>query len=362
MEIKKILIYAVEREASDLHFSAKLPPYIRINGSLVSTELEPLSPGECKDIAYSMLSPLQIKNFEEKKELDFSYGIKDLGRFRVNLSYQRGSVSIAIRPIKREIPTFSELGLPEEVMVDFTHRPHGLVLICGPTGSGKSTTLAAMIDYINEERACHIVSIEDPIEYLHQHKKALVEQRELGVDTFSFGEASKRVLRQDPDVVLIGEMRDLETIEWALRIAETGHLVLSTLHTGEVIQALGRLIDVFPSSEQKEIATQLSLTLVGIFVQQLLPRMDREGRVLATEVMVTTPAIRNIIREGEFAQIYSHLQIGSNLGMHTINASLAELCRRGEISEEIALSKVTDIKEFKRLIKEKNLRWDGSLT
>ncbi len=362
MEIKKFLIYAVKKDASDLHFSANLPPYVRINGSLVSTELKPLSAEECQDLAYSILSPLQIKIFEKEKELDFSYGVKDLGRFRVNLSYQRGSISTAIRPIKKEIPTFSELGLPEEVMINFTHCPHGLVLICGPTGSGKSTTLAAMINHINEERACHIVSIEDPIEYLHRHKKALVEQRELGVDTLSFSEASKRVLRQDPDVVLIGEMRDLETIEWALRIAETGHLVLSTLHTGEVIQALGRMIDVFPSTGQKEIATQLSLTLLGIVVQQLLPRLDREGRVLATEVMVTTPAIRNIIREGEFTQIYSHLQIGSNLGMHTINASLTALCQKGEISEEVALSKVTDIKEFKRLMKEKRVKWEDSLT
>ncbi len=350
VRIYEILKYSFEKKASDVHILAKLPPFIRIDGKLVQTPFPTLSNEECREIIYQILREEQIKTFEKTKELDFSYGIEGIGRFRINLHYQRGTIGISIRPIKDKIPTFEELGLPSDVIKKMLSFPYGLILICGPTGSGKSTTLASMVDYLNENSPIHIITIEDPIEYLFKHKKAIVEQRELGTDTDSFSEALKRVLRQDPDVVLIGEMRDKETIESALRIAETGHLVLATLHTGEVTQAIGRIVNVFPGEQQPTIRTQLSLILIGVIVQQLIPRLDKKGRVLATEIMVTTPAIRSLIREGNFAQIYSQIQTGGEIGMRTMNSSLAFLYKNGLISKEEAFARSPNLKELKGLI------------
>jgi twitching motility protein PilT len=349
-KIDEILKYAVEKKASDIHILAKLPPFIRINGKLTPTPFPSLSNEECKQIIYEILREEQIKTFERTKELDFSYGIEGIGRFRINLHYQRGTIGISIRPIKDIIPNFEELGLPSDVIKKMLSFPYGLILICGPTGSGKSTTLASMVDYLNENYPLHIITIEDPIEYLFKHKKAIVEQRELGTDTDSFSEALKRVLREDPDVVLIGEMRDKETIESALRIAETGHLVLTTLHTGEVVQAMGRIVNSFPGEQQPTIKTQLSLVLIGVIVQQLIPRLDKKGRVLATEIMIITPAIRSLIREGNFAQIYSQIQTGGEIGMRTMNSSLAYLYKNGLISKEEAFARSPNLKELKGLI------------
>ena len=349
-KIDEILKYAVEKKASDIHILAKISPFIRIDGKLIKTPFPSFSNEECKQIIYEILREEQIKTFERTKELDFSYGIEGIGRFRINLHYQRGTIGISIRPIKDIIPNFEELGLPSDVIKKMLSFPYGLILICGPTGSGKSTTLASMVDYLNENYPLHIITIEDPIEYLFKHKKAIVEQRELGTDTDSFSEALKRVLRQDPDVVLIGEMRDKETIESALRIAETGHLVLTTLHTGEVVQAMGRIVNSFPGEQQPTIRTQLSLVLIGVIVQQLIPRLDKKGRVLATEIMIITPAIRSLIREGNFAQIYSQIQTGREIGMRTMNSSLAYLYKNGLISKEEAFARSPNLKELKGLI------------
>jgi len=349
-KIGEILVYAVEKKASDIHIVAKFPANIRVNGQLIVTEFPELSSDECKDLIYDILSPSQIKSFEEKKELDFSYGVSGLGRFRINLHYQRGSIGIAIRPIKDKIPTFAELGLPSDMLKKLLSQPHGLILICGPTGSGKSTTLASMVEYLNQNFPMHIITIEDPIEYIFKHKRSIVEQREIGIDTDSFNEALKRVLRQDPNVVLIGEMRDIETIEAALRIAETGHLVLATLHTGEVIQAMGRIVNSFSENLQQTVKTQLSLVLLGVFVQQLLPKKDNRGRVLATEIMITNSAIRNLIREGHFEQIYSQIQLGGESGMRTMNSSLLSLYKNGLISKDIALANSPNVKELKKLL------------
>ncbi|MCX7916874.1 MAG: type IV pilus twitching motility protein PilT [bacterium] len=353
LKIDDILKYAVEKRASDIHILAKLTPHIRIDGVLYPTLFPVFSNEECKKLIYSILNDEQIKIFEETKELDFSYGLEGVGRFRINLHYQRGTIGIAIRPIKDKIPSFEELGLPSDVIKKILSNPYGLILICGPTGSGKSTTLASMVEYLNETKALHIITIEDPIEYLFKYKKSIVEQRELGQDTHSFSEALKRVLRQDPDVVLIGEMRDKETIEAALRIAETGHLVLSTLHTGEVVQAMGRIVNVFSGEQQPTIRTQLSLVIIGVIVQQLIPRKDGKGRVLATEIMIATPAIRSLIREGNFAQIYSQIQLGGEIGMRTMNSSLISLYKKGLISEEEMIGRSSNLKELKLLLGKK---------
>ncbi|HOK56739.1 MAG TPA: type IV pilus twitching motility protein PilT [bacterium] len=351
--IDDLLKYAVNQKASDIHLLAKLPPHIRIDGILYPVPFPALSNEECKKLIYSILSQEQIKIFENTKELDLSYGIDGVGRFRINLHYQRGTIGISIRPIKDKIPTFEELGLPSDVIKKMLSNPYGLILICGPTGSGKSTTLASMVEYLNERESLHIITIEDPIEYLFKYKKSIVEQREIGQDTYSFAEALKRVLRQDPDVVLIGEMRDKETIEAALRIAETGHLVLSTLHTGEVVQAMGRIVNVFSGDQQPTIRTQLSLVIIGVIVQQLIPRKDGNGRILATEIMIATPAIKSLIREGNFAQIYSQIQLGGELGMKTMNASLISLYKKGLISKEEMYGRSNNIKELKLLLGEK---------
>ncbi len=336
--LPELLKALVELDGSDLHLTTNTPPQVRIHGKLQPLDLPALTPAETKQLAYSVLTDSQKKRFEESSELDFSFGIRGLARFRCNVFNQRGATAAVYRVIPEKIKTFQELGLPA-VIANLAERPRGLVLVTGPTGSGKSTTLASMIDKINGERHEHILTIEDPIEYIHPHKGCLVNQRELHSDTQSFTSALRAALREDPDIVLIGEMRDLETIESALRIAETGHLTFATLHTNSASQTINRIIDVFPSHQQGQIRTQLSLVLEGIVCQTLLPRADGKGRALAMEIMVPTPAIRNLIRDDKVHQIYSSMQAGQEkVGMQTMNQSLATLYLKRIITLEAALS------------------------
>jgi twitching motility protein PilT len=336
--LPELLRVLVDQNGSDLHLTTNTPPQIRVHGKLRQLDLPPLNPAETKQLTYSVLTDLQKKRFEETMELDFSFGIRGLARFRCNVFNQRGAVGAVYRLIPEEIKGFSELGLPS-VIANLAERPRGLVLVTGPTGSGKSTTLAAMIDKINTERNDHILTIEDPIEYIHPHKGCLVNQREVHSDTQSFSNALRAALREDPDIVLIGELRDLETIESALRIAETGHLTFATLHTNSAAQTINRIIDVFPAHQQGQIRTQLSLVLEGIICQALLPRADSKGRVVSLEIMVPTPAIRNLIREDKVHQIYSMMQAGQEkLGMQTMNQSLATLYHKRLISLEMAIA------------------------
>lgn len=345
----------LEKDATDLHISTGTPPRIRIDGTLSPLNEPPLTPADTKALCYSILTDAQKHKFEENNELDLSFGVKGLSRFRGNIFVQRGAVSGAFRMIPYKIRTFSELGLPP-VIDKLSHKPRGLILVTGPTGSGKSSTLAAIIDKINNERQEHIITVEDPVEYLHPHKQCLVNQREVNADTNSFGAALKYVLRQDPDVVLIGEMRDLETIEAALTVAETGHLTLATLHTNNTVQTINRIIDVFPAHQQEQIRVQLSFVLEGIVAQQLLPRKSGKGRVLAVEVFVPTPAIRNLIREDKIHQLYSMMQAGqAKFGMQTMNQSLFELYRRGDLSYEDALGKSTLPEELLNMMQRSNL-------
>lgn len=333
----ELLELMVKSNASDLHITTGSPPRIRVDGKLVPLNMPPLTASDTKELCYSILTDAQKHKFEENLELDLSFGIKGLSRFRANIFMQRGAVAAAIRQIPWQIKSFKELGLPD-VINELVKKPRGLILVTGATGSGKSTTLAAMIDRINEERPDHIITIEDPIEYLHPHKKALINQREVNADTKSFKDALKYVLRQDPDVVLIGEMRDLETIEAALTVAETGHLTLATLHTNTAVQTINRIIDVFPPHQQEQVRVQLSFVLEGIICQQLIPRKTGGGRVLAIEILIPNPAIRNLIREDKIHQIYSMMQTGqAKYGMQTMNQSLLELYQKGLISYEDAL-------------------------
>ncbi len=335
--LPELLKALVELDGSDLHLTTNTPPQVRIHGKLQPLDLPALTPAETKQLAYSVLTDSQKKRFEETQELDFSFGIRGLARFRCNVFNQRGAAAAVYRVIPEKIKNFQELGLPS-VIATLAERPRGLVLVTGPTGSGKSTTLAAMIDKINGERHEHILTIEDPIEYIHPHKSCLVNQRELHSDTQSFSSALRAALREDPDIVLIGEMRDLETIESALRIAETGHLTFATLHTNSASQTINRIIDVFPAHQQGQIRTQLSLVLEGIVCQTLLPRADGKGRSLAMEIMVPTPAIRNLIRDDKVHQIYSSMQAGQEkAGMQTMNQSLATLYMKRQITLETAL-------------------------
>jgi len=346
----ELLNILIERGGSDLHITTGTYPQIRLHGRLAPlTEFEVLTPQDTQRLAYSVLNEAQKQKFEEENELDLSFGIQGLARFRCNVFRQRGAAAAAIRVIPFKIRSFEELGLPA-VVAHLSERPKGLVLVTGPTGSGKSTTLAAIIDKINNERSDHIVTIEDPIEFVHQHKKCMVNQREVSSDTQSFTNALKYVLRQDPDVVLIGEMRDLETIAAALTIAETGHLTLATLHTNSCAQTMNRIIDVFPPHQQPQVRSQLSLVLEGVLSQTLIPRFDGRGRVLSLEIMINTPAIRNLIREEKIHQIYSAMQAGTKFGMQTMNQSLAALVQRGLITRDEGLNRSTLPDELNQLL------------
>lgn len=349
--LHQLLKAMVDRGASDLHITTGTPPQLRVDGELVPLpRLNPLSPVDTKQLCYSILTDAQKHKFEEENELDLSFGVKGLSRFRANIFLQRGAVAGAFRTIPFKILTFQELGLPP-IVTDLTKKPRGLILVTGPTGSGKSTTLASIIDKINKDRHEHIMTIEDPIEYLHPHQNCLVNQREVGADTRSFKTALKYILRQDPDVVLVGEMRDLETIEAALVIAETGHIAFATLHTNSAVQTINRILDVFPPYQQPQVRAQMSFVLEGILSQALLSRATGTGRVLALEVLVPNPAIRNLIREDKVHQIYSQMQVGqSKFGMQTFNQSLAALLARKLISMEEAFGRTSDPEELKNMI------------
>jgi len=348
--LPELLKTLVDNEGSDLHLTTQTPPQIRVHGKLQVLDLPPLGAADTKTLAYSVLTDAQKKRFEETLELDFSFGIRGVARFRCNVFNQRGAVAAVYRVIPEQIKPFHELGLPA-VIATLSERPRGLVLVTGPTGSGKSTTLAAMIDKINTERREHIITIEDPIEYIHQHKGCLVNQREVHADTLGFAHALRAALREDPDIVLIGEMRDLETIESALRIAETGHLTFATLHTNSAAQTINRIIDVFPAHQQGQIRTQLSLVLEGIVCQALLPRADGKGRVVSLEIMVPTPAIRNLIRDDKVHQIYSTMQTGQEkLGMQTMNQNLVTLYQKRLITLETAMSASSQKDELEQMI------------
>jgi twitching motility protein PilT len=336
--------------ASDVHLTPGFAPAVRIRGRIVPMEgEEPLTPQQTREIVYSILNDDQRKRFENNLQLDFAYAIPNVARFRVNTFFQRGAISAAFRHIPQEIKTAEQLGLPP-IMQEFARKPRGFVLITGPTGSGKSTTLAALIDQINREREEHILTIEDPIEFLHRHQRCIVNQREIGADAPDFALALKAALRQDPDVILVGEMRDLETISTALTAAETGHLVFATLHTQSTSQTVDRIIDVFPSGQQAQVRMQLSIALQGIVTQQLLPTADGSGRVCVSEVLVPTPAIRNLIREGKTHQIYSAIQTSGGLGMQTMDAHLAQLVRQDKITRKLAEQRAAVPEELKRLL------------
>ena len=348
--LPELLKALVDMDGSDLHITTNTPPQIRVHGHLRRVTGPDLQPADTKQLVYSVLTDSQKKRFEETNELDFSFGIKGLARFRCNVFMQRGAVGAVYRLIPEKIRAFADLGLPA-VLANLADRPRGLVLVTGPTGSGKSTTLAAMIDKINCERHGHILTIEDPIEYIHQHKGCLVNQREVHSDTLGFAEALRAALREDPDIVLIGEMRDLETVEAALRIAETGHLTFATLHTNSAASTINRIIDQFPAHQQAQIRTQLSMVLEGIVCQSLLPKINNDGRVVSMEILIPTPAIRNLIREDKIHQIYSAMQTGQEkLGMQTMNQSLATLYFRRQITLETALAASSLREELQEMI------------
>ncbi|HKF55578.1 MAG TPA: type IV pilus twitching motility protein PilT [Blastocatellia bacterium] len=348
--LSELLRKMIEMGGSDLHITTNSAPMVRVHGTLRPLDYPELTPAETKQLAYSVLTDAQKHRFEETLELDFSFGIKGLSRFRANLFNQRGAVGAVFRAIPYEIKSFEELGLPP-VIQSLCDKPRGLILVTGPTGSGKSTTLAAMLDKINRDRHEHIITVEDPIEYLHGHKGCLVNQREVNSDTHSFANALRAALRQDPDIVLIGEMRDLETTETALRIAETGHLTLATLHTNSAASSINRIIDVFPAHQQAQIRTQLSMVLEGIVSQSLLPRANGNGRVLGMEILVPNAAIRNLIREDKIHQVYSMMQTGQEkYGMQTFNQSLASLYFRKLITLELAMSRSSNTDELQDLI------------
>jgi len=349
VDIKTLLKLTKEKNASDLHLTVGTSPLLRINGDLKELkEFEVFDRESLKNLIYSILTNIQKEKFEADKELDFSFAIQGYDRYRVNIHLQRGNVEAAFRRIPKEIPRIENLNLPP-IVAELARRPNGLVLVTGPTGMGKSTTLASMVNLINSERECVIISIEDPIEFVHENHKSVLKQREVYADTNSFSEALRRALRQDPDVIIVGEMRDLETISTALTAAETGHLVLATLHTPDAPQTIERIIDVFPPHQQRQVRMQLADCIQGVVSQILLPNISGDGRVLATEIMVTTPAVRNLIREGDIAQIPTLLQTGAQYGMKTMDKCLKELVNKRVVSYEMALSKVKNPEEFKVL-------------
>jgi twitching motility protein PilT len=355
MSLPDLLKTTLDKGGSDLHLAAGSPPQVRVDGHLQRLDEPALTPDALKSLAYSVLTEAQKKKFEETWELDLAFGLRNVGRFRANIFNQKGSVGAVFRLIPEKIKPLEELGLPP-VLATLADRPRGLVLVTGPTGSGKSTTLAAMIDRINQAKAAHILTIEDPIEYLHEHKKCLVNQRELYADTQSFSLALKAALREDPDVVLIGEMRDLETMEAAMKLAETGHLTLATLHTNSAAQTVTRIIDAFPSHQQAQIRTQLSLVLEGIVCQALLPKLGGQGRVAALEILIANPAIRNLIRDDKIHQIYGTMQAGQEkYGMQTMNQSLARLVERKVVARDIALNSSSNRDELTTLIERGSL-------
>lgn len=350
ISLQDLLTLMIEQNASDLHITSGSPPQLRIDGTLRPVNVPPLSPTETKRLAYSILTEKQKKQFEEKNELDLSFGVKNLSRFRANVFMQRGAISVAVRVIPYKILDFKQLGLPP-IVEDLAKKPKGLILVTGPTGSGKSTTLASMVDYINRNRKGHIVTIEDPIEYIHSHKNCIVNQREVGADTSSFAAALRVVLRQDPDVVLIGEIRDLETMATALSVSETGHLALATLHTNSTIETINRIIDMFPVNQQSQVRAQLSFVLQGIVAQTLIPKKYGGGRTIACEIMVPNAAIRNLIREEKLQQIYSSMQSGQATSfMQTMTQDLARLVKNDIIEMNEALAIVPYMDEFQAIL------------
>jgi twitching motility protein PilT len=349
MNIRTLLKEMMERRSTDLHLTVGAPPVIRVDGDLTRMEYDPLTPQETQDLVYSLLKDEQKKRFEMEKELDFAFGIKGLSRFRANVFLQRGCVACAIRVIPYEILGFEELGLPP-IVEALSEKRQGLILITGPTGCGKSTTLASILRKVNNMRPVHIITVEDPIEYVHHHDKGIVNQREIGEDTKGFTNALRYVLRQDPDVVLIGEMRDLETMKVALNIAETGHLTLATLHTNSTYESINRIIDTFPPQSQAQVRSQLSFVMLGVMTQQLVPKARGAGRCLAAEVLVCTPAVRSAIREDKLHQVYGMMQAGQKYGMQTMNQALYKLYAKREISREVSLERSPDPLELEQMI------------
>jgi twitching motility protein PilT len=349
--LRELLELMVKKNASDLHLTTGSPPQLRVDGKLIKTEHDILNAEDTKKLAYSIMNEKQKQKFEEKSELDLSFGIEHLSRFRCNVFIQRGNVAVALRQIPFHIPSFEELGVPK-VVADLANLPRGLVLVTGPTGSGKSTTLAALINKVNQERHCHILTVEDPIEYLHRHNSSLINQREVYADTSSFGSALKYALREDPDVVMVGEMRDLETMESTLNISETGHLAFATLHTNSCAESINRIIDVFPTNQQEQVRVTVSFVMQAVISQQLIPRIGG-GRVLALEIMICTPAIRALIRDDKIHQIYSLMQAGQKYGMKTMNQSLAELYLKHKITLGDARGRSSNIQELNELLARK---------
>lgn len=354
LSMDELLKMVMQKNASDLHLTVGAPPTLRIDGEMYPTHFEKLSADVSQRLIYSLLTDKQKEKFESSNELDLSFGIKGIGRIRMNVFRQRNAVAAALRLISEKILTFEELGLPP-VIYDITRLQKGLILVTGPTGCGKSTTLASIINFLNEHRQGHIITIEDPIEYVHQHKKCLINQREIGSDTNSFPNALKYVLRQDPDIILVGEMRDLETISAALTIAETGHLVFATLHTTDAPSSINRIVDAFPPHQQSQIRSQLSFTLQAVFTQQLLLKSGGVGRVLACEVLIVTAAIRNLIRDMKTEQIYLSMQTGAKFGMQTMNTSLFDLVSRKQITYQEAMEITSDADDLKRLLQKSNV-------
>src|SRR6266511_1088068 len=348
--IPELLDIVIDRRASDLHLTVGSPPVIRLHGDLERLDQYPvLTQQGLRAMIYAILPQRRREQLEQELELDMSYSLPGRGRFRVNVYFQRDSIGAAFRLIPHEILSIESLGLPP-VVAELARYPRGFICVTGPTGSGKSTTLASLVDIVNTERKCHIMTVEDPIEFLHHHRTAMVNQREVGTDTRGFAQALKHVLRQDPDVILVGEMRDLETIQTAITAAETGHLVFATLHTQDAPQTIDRIIDVFPSHQQQQIRIQLSTTLQAVLTQQLLQTVDGQGRVVAAEVLIATPAVRNLIREGKVHQIYSAMQAGGRVGMQTMDAALAQLVRSGKVTQQLALERAHDPEELGRLL------------